>query len=81
MTEASHFAQDHIEGLRASDWDGVQEGVSREAIVGSTGMLFECNWEVHSDSPMMRSVWVTLSWDQDGQTHQINVSTKMAKRE
>jgi type IV pilus modification protein PilV len=91
MTVASCFARNQIETLRsqsADDWDSLSDGTFTDTVTdidkdsGAARMVFTRQWKIETDpDDRMRDVSVTVSWRQDGHPHQIDVSTRIAKRE
>ena len=91
MTVASCFARNQIETLRtqsADEWDSVADGTFTDTVTdidadsGAQRMVFRREWEIKTDpDDRMRDVSITVSWRQDGRPHQINVDTRIVKRE
>jgi len=87
MTVASCFARNQVETLRAdssADWESVTDGQFSETVpdAGAAGMVFTRRWEIETDSAdRMRDVSVTVSWNQDGGVHEIDVRTRIVKRQ
>jgi type IV pilus assembly protein PilV len=74
MTEATTFAQDKLEQLRAAPWTGIIAGA--DTAVGATGISYARSWTV-ADNPNQDQRWVTITitWtDPTKKTnHSINV--------
>jgi hypothetical protein len=71
MTEATTFAQDKVEQLRASPWGNITSGA--DIRTGSTGIVYSRNWNVTNNSMgNQRWVTVTIDWN-DGINHSINL--------
>jgi len=93
MTVASCFARNQIETLRsqsADDWDSLSDGTFTDTVrdidkdSGAARMVFTREWKIETDpnsNGRIRNVSVAVSWRQDGHPHQIDVSTRIAKRE
>ena len=84
MTVASCFARNQVENLRAdssSDWGSIADGSFSDTITDK-GMVFSRQWVIQTDSAdRIRDVSVTVSWDQDDQHHDVDMSTRITKRE
>ena len=91
MTVASCFARNQVETLRsqsADDWDSLSDGTFTDTVTdidkdsGAARTVFTRQWKIETDPDgRIRGVSVTVSWRQDGRSHQIDVSTRIAKRE
>jgi hypothetical protein len=88
MTVASYYARNQIETLRATSWGDIADGVFTDIVAdadpdtGVARMVFTRQYAVETDaSGRMKDVSVTVSWNQDGRSHQLAVNTKIARRE
>ena len=80
MTEASTFAQDKLEQLRVSPWDGVATG--NDTTLGSTGITYTRNWTVTPNtSGDQRWVSITINWTDptQNQNHSIRLLSVVAQ--
>jgi type IV pilus assembly protein PilV len=61
ITEAATFAQDQLEQLLATPWDGIADGGN--TISGSTGIGYTRNWVVATnDDGNLRTITITINW-------------------
>ena len=91
MTMASCLARNQVENLRAMssvDWESVSDGRFTENVsdedpdTGAERMVYTREWEIRTNpAGRRRDVWVGVSWNQDGVPHQIDVNTRITKRE
>ena len=77
MTEAATFAQDKLEGLRASVWGTIVDG--NDIVTGSTGVNYSRNWDVSNlpnpnppPNDLQKTVAITVSWN-DGISRSIRL--------
>ena len=59
LTEASTFAQDRLEELRATQWANIVTGQDQRA--GSTGITYRRNWNVVLNGNI-RTINITVNW-------------------
>jgi prepilin-type N-terminal cleavage/methylation domain-containing protein len=88
MTVASCVARNQIERLRArssADWESVPDGTFSETIPYPPGqrtrMVLTREWEVETDANRIRNVSVLVSWNQGGDRHDVEMSTRIARRD
>jgi Tfp pilus assembly protein PilV len=88
MTVALYYAQNQIETLRATSWGDIADGVFADTVedtdpdTGVARMVFTRRYAVETDvSGRMKDASVTVSWNQNGRSHQLAVNTKIARRE
>jgi len=71
VTEATIFAHDKIEQLRASPWGNIISGADTRT--GSTGIVYSRNWNVTNNAMgNQRWVTITINWN-DGINHSVNL--------
>ncbi len=71
ITEATIFAHDKIEQLRASPWGNIISGADTRT--GSTGIVYSRNWNVKNNAiGNQRWVTITINWN-DGINHSANL--------
>jgi prepilin-type N-terminal cleavage/methylation domain-containing protein len=91
LTVASCFARNQVETLRAAsaaDWNSVTDGTFSEILrdtnpnTGATRRVFTRRLLIQTEpSGRMRTVSVTVSWNQDGRSHQTTIDTLIANRQ
>jgi len=77
ITEATTFAQDRLEQLRATRWDSIVPGNFNDLVTGSTGVNFTRNWNVVQNGNL-RTVTVTINWV-DRTAHSIRLLSVMSQ--
>ena len=77
MTEATTFAQDKLEDLRASSWVSMTPGSDHKP--GSTGLDFSRRWSVNTNGDgTLRTVTITVNWN-DGVLRSITFLSAVAQ--
>lgn len=61
ITEATTFAQDRMEQLRATRWQDIPVGTGSDLISGSTGISYARAWNVVQNGNL-RTVTITINW-------------------
>ena len=61
LTEATTLAQDRLEELRVSNWNGISAG--SDSIRTSSGIDYTRTWTVTLNSSNLRTVRITISWN------------------
>ncbi len=61
LTEATTLAQDRLEELRVSRWDTITTG--SDSIRSSSGINYTRSWTVTNNPSNLRTVQVTISWN------------------
>lgn len=77
MTEATTFAQDKLEELRASQWSAIPLGNNSDQRIGSTGINYTRSWNV-AQNGSLRTITTTISWN-DRTNHQISLISVIAQ--
>jgi prepilin-type N-terminal cleavage/methylation domain-containing protein len=77
ITEATTFAQDRLEQLRATRWDSIGLGTFNDLVTGSTGINYARNWNVVQNGNL-RTVTVTINW-MDRTNHSIRLLSVMSQ--
>ena len=77
MTEATTFAQDRLEQLRATRWQDIPVGNFSDQLTGSTGVNYARNWNTIQNGNLM-TVTVTVNWV-DRTNHSIRLLSVMAE--
>lgn len=62
MTEASTFAQDKLEELRAIRWESIPAGSTEDWKTGSTGISFARNWIV-TQTGNLKNITISINWN------------------
>jgi prepilin-type N-terminal cleavage/methylation domain-containing protein len=60
ITEAVTFAQDKMEGLKATQWDNILKG--EDNILGCTGINYIRNWDV-SINGSLKTITIKINWN------------------
>jgi len=77
MTEATTFAQDKLEELRAIRWQNIPEGVGNDQKGGSTGINYGRNWSVTTDGAL-KTIIITVNW-KDRTDHSIRLTSVLTE--
>ena len=77
ITEASTFAQDRLEELRATLWASIPVGGSSDQVTGSTGINYARNSNVVLNGNL-RTVTISINWA-DRTNHSIRLLSVMAQ--
>jgi prepilin-type N-terminal cleavage/methylation domain-containing protein len=74
MTEATTFAQDKLEQLRAAPWASIAAGADTKT--GATGIIYARNWTV-ANNPNGDQAWVTITMNWTDPTAKTNHSINL----
>ncbi len=77
ITEAATYAQDKLEELRVTPWANIVTGTDTTPTVGSTGIVYNRNWNVAVNGNV-RTVTITIGWN-DRINHTINLISAIAQ--
>jgi type IV pilus assembly protein PilV len=77
ITEASTFAQDRLEELRAVLWDNIAVGAVSDQRNGSTGINYVRNLNVQQNGNL-KTVTITINWT-DRTDHSIRLLSVVAQ--
>ena len=61
LTEASVFAQDKLEELRATRWENITEGIDSDQVSGSTGIDYIRKWSVNRKESL-KTITISINW-------------------
>ncbi len=61
LTEATTLAQDRLEELRVSRWDTISTG--SDSIRSSSGITYDRSWTVTNSLSNLRTVEITIGWN------------------
>jgi len=61
LTEASLFAQDKLEELRATRWEKITEGMDSDQVSGSTGIDYTRKWSVNRNETL-KTINISIEW-------------------
>jgi prepilin-type N-terminal cleavage/methylation domain-containing protein len=61
LTEASVFAQDKLEELRATRWEDITEGIDSDQVSGSTGIDYTRRWGVNRNENL-KMITISINW-------------------
>ena len=83
LTEATTFAQDRLEELRATQWALIiPNTTATDQRVGSTGIVYTRSWTAVPDSPApndtLKRITVIVNWN-DRTDHSINLLSVIAR--
>lgn len=77
ITEATTFAQDRLEQLRATRWEDIAVGNSSDQVTGSTGITYLRNSTVEPNGNL-RTVTIRMSWV-DRSNHEIRLRSVISQ--
>ena len=77
ITEATTFAQDRLEELRATRWEDIPLGSFSDQITGSTGFVYTRTWNI-VQTGNFRTVTITVSWV-DRTNHSVRLLSVMSQ--
>ena len=77
LTEASIFARDKLEELRAIRWENITEGINTEQRSGSTGIDYTRKWDVNTKGSL-KTITVSISW-KDRVDHSIKLISVLSE--
>ena len=61
LTEASVFAQDKLEELRATRWENISEGIDTDQVSGSSGIDYTRKWSVNREESL-KTINISIDW-------------------
>ena len=77
MTEATTFAQDKLEELRAIRWESLTDGNHADQQGGSTGIVYARNWNVTTNGSL-KTITITVNWN-DRTSHSIRLVSVLSQ--
>ena len=77
MTEATIFAQDKLEELKASGWESLSDGTYTDHLQGSTGVHYARRWMAATDGHL-KTVTVSVTWI-DRIHHSVRIFSVMSR--
>ena len=77
ITEATTFAQDRLEELRATRWEDIPLGSFSDQLTGSTGFVYTRTWNI-VQSGNLRTVTITVTWV-DRTNHSVRLLSVMSQ--
>lgn len=77
MTEATTFAQDKLEELRAIKWENLSDGNSTDQQGGSTGINYTRNWNVTTNGSL-KTITINVNWN-DRTSHSIRLVSVLSQ--